>query len=282
MELTLEERVAALERKLLAREATEEPTEYYTSKYSGEEIDALLDKAAGGGTSPRRNILDNWYFVGGGSQQGGGQFPINQRAITSVNASNNLIDRWRIYRYVSGSATLTPNGINLSGDFDFGESIESARLPNIPNLPVTISALFSDGSFVSTTSILSNNGDSEFITVPISSNASLDYTRNWQSDIDLFAFSLKSNASIIPIAAKLELGSSQTLAYKDEGGNWQLFETPDYAEELAKCQRYFQLYSAADKRPAKAVDCRPTMRIDPTQGQLQINAQTLYYNSAEL
>ena len=229
----------------------------------------------------RRNLLDNWYFAGG-SQQGGGQFPINQRAITSVNASNNLIDRWRIYRYVSGSATLTPNGINLSGDFDFGESIESARLPNIPNLPVTISALFSDGSFVSTTSILSNNGDSEFITVPISSNASLDYTRNWQSDIDLFAFSLKSNASIIPIAAKLELGSSQTLAYKDEGGNWQLFETPDYAEELAKCQRYFQLYSAADKRPAKAVDCRPTMRIDPTQGQLQINAQTLYYNSAEL
>lgn len=276
MELTLEERVAALERKLSAREAAEEPTEYYTSKYSGEEIDALL------GSSTRRNLLDNWYFVGGGSQQGGGSFPINQRAITSVNASNNLIDRWRIYRYVSGSATLTPNGINLSGDFDFGESIESARLPNIPNLPVTISALFSDGSFVSTTSILSNNGDSEFITVPISSNASLDYTRNWQSDIDLFAFSLKSNASIIPIAAKLELGSSQTLAYKDEGGNWQLFETPDYAEELAKCQRYFQLYSAADKRPAKAVDCRPTMRIDPTQGQLQINAQTLYYNSAEL
>lgn len=57
MELTLEERVAALERKLLAREAaeepTEEPTEYYTSKYSGEEIDALLDKVVamdGGGT----------------------------------------------------------------------------------------------------------------------------------------------------------------------------------------------------------------------------------------
>ena len=53
MELTLEERVAALERKLSAREAAEEPTENYTSKYSGEEIDALLDKVAamdGGGT----------------------------------------------------------------------------------------------------------------------------------------------------------------------------------------------------------------------------------------
>ena len=35
MELTLEE-----------REAAEEPTEYYTMKYSGEEIDELLDKVA--------------------------------------------------------------------------------------------------------------------------------------------------------------------------------------------------------------------------------------------
>ena len=46
MELTLEERVAALEWKLSAREAAEEPTEYYTMKYSGEEIDELLDKVA--------------------------------------------------------------------------------------------------------------------------------------------------------------------------------------------------------------------------------------------
>ena len=46
MELTLEERVAALERKLSARGAAEEPTEYYTMKYSGEEIDELLDKVA--------------------------------------------------------------------------------------------------------------------------------------------------------------------------------------------------------------------------------------------
>lgn len=95
-------------------------------------------------------------------------------------------------------------------------------------------------------------------------------------------FSILTDTEKNLIAGKLELGSGQTLAYQNEEGNWQLFETPDYAEELAKCQRYFQLYSAADKRPAKAVDCRPTMRIDPTQGQLQINAQTLYYNSAEL
>ena len=40
---------------------------------------------------------------------------------------------------------------------------------------------------------------------------------------------------------KLEFGSQQTLAYQDEDGNWKLFETPDYAEELAKCQRYLYI-----------------------------------------
>ena len=43
--MTVEERVAALERELRTIKAAD-PTEYYVSKYSGEEIDALLDKIA--------------------------------------------------------------------------------------------------------------------------------------------------------------------------------------------------------------------------------------------
>ena len=45
MAQTLEERVAALEERLAALTSTT-PTSYYTSKYSGEEQDALLDWAA--------------------------------------------------------------------------------------------------------------------------------------------------------------------------------------------------------------------------------------------
>lgn len=44
MAQTLEERVAALEAQLEALSAAA-PTSYYTSKYSGEEMDALLDWA---------------------------------------------------------------------------------------------------------------------------------------------------------------------------------------------------------------------------------------------
>lgn len=41
---TVEERLTALEEAVAA--LTTPPTDYYTSKYSGEEIDALLDKVS--------------------------------------------------------------------------------------------------------------------------------------------------------------------------------------------------------------------------------------------
>lgn len=44
--MTTEERLDALEQALRNMKAAQEPTKYYTSKYSGEEIDALLDVVA--------------------------------------------------------------------------------------------------------------------------------------------------------------------------------------------------------------------------------------------
>jgi len=40
------------------------------------------------------------------------------------------------------------------------------------------------------------------------------------------------------IAAKFEIGDTQTLAHQDADGNWVLNDVPDYGPELAKCQRY--------------------------------------------
>ena len=143
MELTLEERVAALERKLLAREAAEEPTEYYTSKYSGEEIDALL------GSSTRRNLLDNWYFVGGGSQQGGGSFPVNQRGKTSYSTSyGSIFDCWKCGK--PGSViTLAHDYLTLNnvGDlFQITQNVDQGEV-------VTASILATDGLFSGTVTI---------------------------------------------------------------------------------------------------------------------------------
>lgn len=54
-----------------------------------------------------------------------------------------------------------------------------------------------------------------------------------------FTIYLGAGAKIKLAAAKLELGSTQTLAHK-EGDKWVLNEIPDFGEQLRRCQRYFQ------------------------------------------
>lgn len=84
-------------------------------------------------------------------------------------------------------------------------------------------------------------------------------------------------------AVKLELGSVQTLAHQDEDGNWVLNDPPpNKGLELLKCQRYYQLFSSADKRPTNLADHRPAMRVNPAVGTISINGQTLYYADANV
>lgn len=47
-----------------------------------------------------------------------------------------------------------------------------------------------------------------------------------------------ASAALYIKAAKLELGSVQTLAHQDSSGAWVLNQLPDYGAELARCQRY--------------------------------------------
>lgn len=55
----------------------------------------------------------------------------------------------------------------------------------------------------------------------------------------LLDISITTTADTAIKAAKLELGSTQTLAHQDENGNWVLNEVPDYGEQLRRCQRCF-------------------------------------------
>jgi len=55
--------------------------------------------------------------------------------------------------------------------------------------------------------------------------------------------------AIIPVAAKLELGSVQTLAHQDSEGNWVLNDPPpDKTLETLKCQRY-QVFGEIESLP---------------------------------
>lgn len=183
------------------------------------------------GGRPRWNLLGNAYFKGGGSQQGGGQFPINQRGQTSYTGIGYGIDRWKWDRSDELASMIIHDGYTtFQRNGWLRQIVESGRTTF-------------DGKTM-TASILTNEGELQTVTFVATANDSYANTERWMFNhyfnghawiFGFCAFNRDCNA----LAAKLELGSRQTLAYQDESGNWQLFETPDYAEELAKCQRYY-------------------------------------------
>ena len=253
-----------------------ETSNAYQSIYDGPAIDAAIARASEGGhidaaiqAKPNPNLLDNWYFAN----------PVNQRGQTSYIGAGYGIDRWKSSNS-NLSVNLTGDGIVLSSGsdagylaqyFDGGIPIEDSYTISALVEAITgtayFQAVYSDGTY----------GTAMKLTTGLNA-----LTVKAAKTISRVLFQINAGASVTVKAAKLELGSQQTLAHKDTSGNWVLNEIPDYGEQLLRCQRYFQLYSAADKRPAKAVDCRPVMRADPSQGTIVIGSTTYYYNTADL
>lgn len=251
---------AALESVTVTTDAA--PTEDSTNPVqSGGVFDALAGKAdltlsnlsnrqkalRNIGGRPNRNLLDNWYFVGGGSQQGGGQFPINQRGQTSYTGTGRVFDRWTC----SNSNTLieiNSNGVKINNSLQENDAFLVQKIENIGILhgKITLSVLSSASNeyakariivFYNDTVADIFGGGTELSTITVDLDNYENITGLEFRIGNLVSYESGTNL----IAAKLELGDHQTLAYQDEDGNWQLFETPNYAEELAKCQRYFQV-----------------------------------------
>lgn len=207
-----------------------------------------------GGRSSR-NLLDNWYFVGGGSQQGGGQFPINQRGKTSY-ASVNVIDRWHLSGNGGQSLTIDTDGITLTSTAQYGtylnQKLDQSIVGFCKGKSVTFSA-FSTGQNTAklSLSIYINGEWKDYVDIQEGLSTKQFVIPTTANSI-YFSFGSNSAGTCKIIATKLELGPTQTLAYQDEDGNWQLFETPDYGEELAQCQRYLIVETAENEKPGTA------------------------------
>ena len=226
------------------------------------------------------NLLDNPDFA------------VNQRGTTSVPGSPAayIVDRWKTYVYSVATVSVLENGhISMSGgNASGGSSLLNIFEKTLPAGTYTLSVKVSscenpnsDGNYgilyarKGTTAV----GNAVYIKGPGITSKTFTVA---DGEVDGISIGCVNTSTIEFECAKLELGTKQTLAHQDENGVWVLNEIPDYGEQLARCQRYFQLYSAADKRPAKAVDCRPVMRADPSQGTIAIDGATYYYNTAEL
>ena len=168
-----------------------------------------------------RNLLDNWYFAN----------PVNQKGQIEFTGSGYTIDRWRSY---GAKVSINDEYISLSteGNPTFCQKSEF----DLYDKTLTFSVLLANGSLCTGTGILASGTAWKNTTLYEDSSIKL-----WLQNSDpLFnaAIDIKGNTPVDMVAAKLEFGSSQTLAHK-EGSKWVLNEIPDYATELAKCQRYF-------------------------------------------
>lgn len=216
------------------------------------------------------NLLDNWYFLD----------PVNQRQWSGGSFSVNVvysIDRWWQY---NGVGSLSSNGYNLSGYFDFNQSIE----PKLAELLQTTECIFS------VLFTVDNQPDTHLVSC-LKSHTGIYNTLNmlYATDVANYGprialYSTPDNSHTYHIiAVKAELGTVQTLAHRDTSGNWVLSDPPpNKSLELLKCQRYFQTFATTAWRPTQTEDFRPVMRANPTLGTITVGGKTLYTASADL
>ena len=147
------------------------------------------------------------------------------------------IDRWSVEAESDVVITLVNGGIrvkNTSNDRKQFKQILPSDL-NLVGKMITISTLV--GDIIGTVNYMltqTNNPFQSSATCSILTNglfSSNGYVIAGQQKI---AFVLGPGAEITIIAAKLELGSTQTLAHQ-EGDRWVLNEVPDYGEQLLRC-----------------------------------------------
>ena len=206
------------------------------------------------------NLLDNSYFAN----------PVNQRGQTSwTNPSNwqYAIDRWQVTS--SSVVALADDGITVTADLH--QPLEKDRLEF--GRTYTFSVLSSDGRLGKHTFVLTSDTE-------INVGFGFGYFVCYLSGDNVW-FRIYGDGSTYK-AAKLELGSQQTLAHQDADGNWVLNEIPDYGEQLTRCQRYFQTFATESLRPTNALDFRPVMRATPALSTITVGGKTLYTASADL
>lgn len=244
----------------------------YTSQFSGEEIDAALRAAqiisgadtpaalrekleirgdtipvsatdptpisealtaSGGGVNP--NLLDNWFFGN----------PVNQRGQMEYTGNGYTIDRWSSGVALSlknGFIRITSSGMytqifqTLESDFagkTFTFSLIVRGTPGAQCRTLAYDYAKDVAYGMGTTHEFVSDGF-EMVTVsdtfPSNTPAKLTFI--------LYPDNADTNLSVDILAAKLELGDTQTLAHQDSSGNWILNEIPDFGEQLRRCQRY--------------------------------------------
>ena len=132
---------------------------------------------------------------------------------------------------------MDASGISLAkgssaNQCDFFQMLEQSTINAITGKTVTTSVLFADGTLYYGHAVWATS-----IVTVVNTDKCAIYIGGGSPGYTNFCFRTKGSYTNKIVAAKLELGDTQTLCHQ-ENGVWVLNEIPNYAEELAKCQRY--------------------------------------------
>lgn len=152
------------------------------------------------------------------------------------------IDRWSVESDSGIVVTLIDGGIRVKNNSAKHGQFKQI-LPSEPSLigkMVTISVLVGDviGSVnYALSQVYEPFKDSA--TCMITTNGLFSASGSVFTGSQKILFGFGPGVEFTILAAKLELGPTQTLAHQDAAGNWVLNEVPEYGEQLARCWRYY-------------------------------------------
>ena len=156
------------------------------------------------------------------------------------------LDRWILS---NANITVKGSGLSISSvtyDNNFHQKIEPKLWEYMVGKTITISILVKNitGRWV----VASGNNKIYGEMTGIGLHTFTDTLVESATDAHhIFSFGGDAGSQITILAAKLELGSTQTLAHQ-ENGRWVLNEVPEEGEQLARCQRYFVRYTFDTQR----------------------------------
>lgn len=190
------------------------------------------------------NLLDNWYFGN----------PVNQKGQTEYTSNGYGMDRWNI----GADVIVTDKYVTLRATGQYSQIFQPFDL-QLAGKIVTMSALIKAHSNHSVGLLLYDYVNQkmyspDFVVTPTANqwmlvSTSFSVVDSAPNKLNFIFYPDKSesgNQTVDILAAKLELGPTQTLGHL-ENGNWVLNEIPVYSDQLARCQRYMlQLVNTID------------------------------------
>lgn len=240
------------------------------SAYHLKLTDKALNAVQAVPTFTRPNLLDNWYFGRPVDQRGGyvvyaganlysdascttiaGQVaggPYAARAISDICVSftsnatyyckigdtgvvrgytgnGYTVDRW-----IADNHQITiSNGILISSASFFYQKLAQSTMDALNGKQITFSALTTSNSFLTGSWVVDNTIQSD--TRIAENNEFILFRSPWTGT----GLGIYAKTATNFIAAKLEIGPTQTLAHQ-ENGVWVMNEVPEYGEQLRRCQ----------------------------------------------